>query len=141
MNSFNKRKASILVVEDNELDMLVLKVLLEKHFHLYIVDNGADAIKASEEFDFDIVLADINLGDPILDGVKTMKEIRKNKKNAALKIFAVTAYAENTELYVAEGFDHVLTKPVIKEEIFDLLNGSYKSYKFNEADLFKKNYN
>jgi CheY-like chemotaxis protein len=140
VNKVNKRKASILVVEDNELDMLVLKVLLEPHFHLYIVDNGADAVKAAGEFDFDIVLADINLGVPAMDGIKTMKEIRKIKKNADLKIFAVTAYAENAELYLHEGFNQVLTKPVIKEEIFEILNETYESYKFNDVDLRKKNY-
>lgn len=139
MNALNKRKASILIVEDNELDMLVLKVLLERHFHLYIVSNGIDAIQASKEFDFDIVLADINLGDAAMDGVKTMKKIRENKKNADLKIFAVTAYAENSEHYLAEGFNQVLTKPVIKEEIFDILNETYEAYKFGEVNLQKKN--
>ena len=139
MNTFNKRKASVLILEDNELDMLVLKVLLERHFHLYIVSNGADAVKAAEEFDFDIVLADINLGAPGMDGVKTMKMIRQIKKNAQLKIFAVTAYAENSEYYLAEGFNEVLTKPVIKEEIFDILNETYEANKFSEDNLLKKN--
>lgn len=139
MNTFNKRKASVLILEDNELDMLVLKVLLERHFHLYIVSNGADAVKAAEEFDFDVVLADINLEDPEMDGVKTMKLIRQIKKNEELKIFAVTAYAENSEHYLAEGFNQVLTKPVIKEEIFDILNETYEACKYSEANLLKKN--
>ena len=141
MNNLNKRKANILIVEDNELDMLVLKVLLERHFNLFIVTNGQEAIKATAEFDFDVVLADINLGDPKMDGVRTMKEIRTNKKNAELKIFAVTAYAENSEHYLAEGFNQVLTKPVIKEEIFDILNQTYEGYKFSDIALQKKNYN
>ncbi|MBA3682993.1 MAG: response regulator [Bacteroidetes bacterium] len=138
MNNLNKRKASILIVEDNELDILVLKVLLERHFNLYIVSNGQDAVNAAREFDFDVVLADINLGDPNMDGVQTMKEIRSNKKNAALKIFAVTAYAENRQHYLDEGFNQVLTKPVIKEEIFDILNETYDSSKFENIDLQKK---
>ncbi len=141
MNNLNKRKANILIVEDNELDMLVLKVLLERHFNLYIVSNGQEAINAAKEFDFDVVLADINLGDPKMDGVKTMQEIRKIKKNEALKIFAVTAYAENSGYYLAEGFNQVLTKPVIKEEIFAILNETYEAYKFGEEHFQKKSYN
>lgn len=139
MKDLNKRKANILIIEDSELDILVLKVLLERHFNLYIVTNGNDAINASIEFDFDVVLADINLGDEAMDGVRTMKEIRSIEKNAALKIFAVTAYAENSEYYLAEGFNQVLTKPVIKEEIFDILNQTYDARKFGEVD-FKKSY-
>jgi CheY-like chemotaxis protein len=40
----SSNKPSILIVEDNHLDILVLKVLLEKYFNLYIVTNGSDAL-------------------------------------------------------------------------------------------------
>lgn len=124
MTITNNNKPSILIVEDNHLDILVLKVLLEKYFNLYIVTNGADALYAAEEFAFDVILTDINLGDPNMDGVVVMKKMRENKKNADLKIYAVTAYAENIEYLIEQGFNDVLTKPVIKDEIFDILNGS-----------------
>jgi len=90
----NIKKASVLVVEDNHLDMLVIKVLLEKYFNLYIVSNGEDALKAADEFEFDVVLLDINLGDHLMDGVKVMKKLREDEKTKDLKIYAVTAYAE-----------------------------------------------
>ncbi len=142
MNNINKKRPSILVVEDNHLDILVIKVLLEKHFNLYIVTNGEEAVKAANEFEFDIVLTDINLGNHILDGVKVMKLIRENKKNERLKIFAVTAYAENREYYLESGFNEVFTKPVIKEEIFEFLNETVaESYKFSNVFIRKNNYN
>ncbi|MDP1800507.1 MAG: response regulator [Bacteroidota bacterium] len=132
----NIKKASVLVVEDNHLDMLVIKVLLEKYFNLYIVSNGEDALKAAEEFDFDVVLADINLGDNLMDGVKVMRKLRENERTKDLKIFAVTAYAENIEYYLEAGFDDVLTKPVIKEEIFEILHSSISvNHKFSEPIL------
>ena len=139
MENLNKKRAAILVVEDNHLDILVIKVLLEKHFNLYIVTSGKDALKAAEDFDFDIVLSDINLGNGSMDGVQVMKALRESKKNKHLKIFALTAYAENREYYLEAGFNEVLTKPVIKEEIFDILNESVtEEYKFSEIVL-KKN--
>ena len=138
----NIKTASMLVVADNHLDMLVIKVLLEKYFNLYIVSNGADALKAAEEFYFDVVLADINLGDHLMDGVKVMKKLRENNKTKDLKIFAVTAYAENIEYYIEAGFNDVLTKPVIKEEIFDILQRSISgTYKFPEVVLKNGNNN
>jgi CheY-like chemotaxis protein len=118
----NQKKAAILIVEDNHLDILVIKVLLEKYFNLYIVTNGIDALYAAEEYDFDIILLDINLGDPSMDGIEVMKRLRKNKKTEALKIFAVTAYADNEDYLIEQGFNDVLTKPVIKDEIFEILN-------------------
>lgn len=118
------KKASVLVVEDNHLDMLVIKVLLEKYFSLYIVSSGEEALIAAEEFEFDVVLLDINLGDNLMDGMKVMQLLRENQKTKDLKIYAVTAYAENVDYYLESGFNNVLTKPVIKEEIFDILQQS-----------------
>lgn len=136
MSGDNIKKASVLVVEDNHLDMLVIKVLLEKYFNLYIVSNGEDALKAADEFEFDVVLLDINLGDHLMDGVKVMKKLREDEKTKDLKIYAVTAYAENVEYYLEAGFNNVLTKPVIKEEIFDILQRSVpRNYKFSEITL------
>ena len=117
----------ILVVEDDHIDILVVKALLEKHFNLQIVQNGPDALKALEETNFDIVLADINLGDKNMDGVKLMKTIRENKNYDHIKVFAVTAYYENRNFFMEQGFDELLTKPVIKEEILDILNASIRN--------------
>ncbi len=127
----SSNKPSILIVEDNHLDILVLKVLLEKYFNLYIVSNGPDALYAAEEFVFDVILTDINLGDPNMDGVVVMKKMRENEKTRDLKIYAVTAYADNIEYLIEQGFNDVLTKPVIKDEIFDILNGSVSSINKN----------
>lgn len=127
----SSNKPSILIVEDNHLDILVLKVLLEKYFNLYIVTNGPDALYAAEEFVFDVILTDINLGDPNMDGVVVMKKMRENEKTRDLKIYAVTAYADNIEYLIEQGFNDVLTKPVIKDEIFDILNGSVSSINKN----------
>jgi CheY-like chemotaxis protein len=100
----SSNKPSILIVEDNHLDILVLKVLLEKYFNLYIVTNGSDALHAAEEFVFDVILTDINLGDPNMDGVAVMKKIRENQKTRDIKIYAVTGYADNKCYLWREGW-------------------------------------
>jgi len=118
---------NIMVVEDNHIDVLVVKALLDKYFNLHIYNNGQDAIDAMDKMDFDIVLADINLQDEKMDGVDLMKRIRENKKHSRTKIFAVTAYYENRNYFLEQGFDELLTKPVIKEEILEILNQSITS--------------
>ena len=118
---------NVMVVEDNQIDALVVKALLDKHFNLHVVSNGHDAIAAMEKTDFDIVLTDINLGDESMDGIGLMKKIRENKKHDQTKIFAVTAYYENRNYFLEQGFDELLTKPVIKEEVLDILNQSIKT--------------
>jgi CheY-like chemotaxis protein len=120
----NKKFGNVLVVEDDHIDTLVVKALLDKHFNLQIVQNGHQAIQIMKEHNFDIVLADINLGDEAMDGIKLMKTIRENKLHDSIKVFAVTSYYENRNFFIEQGFDELLTKPVIKEEILEILNAS-----------------
>jgi CheY-like chemotaxis protein len=122
MYSLKNKSISILVVEDNPLDTLIVRTLLQPYFNLETVSDGYDALKIIEKIKFDIVLMDINLGEDTMDGISLMKKIKKSEKHKNIKIIAVTAYSENTELYLHKGFDEVYTKPVIKEDIFDYIN-------------------
>jgi CheY-like chemotaxis protein len=120
------KKINILVIEDNHLDILVVKVLLEKDFNLHVVTNGYDALKELNEFSFDIILCDINLGDENMDGIRVAQLIRENEKLKDIKIFALTAHNENREFFVNKGFNDLMTKPVIKEEIIEIIENSYR---------------
>ena len=122
MYSLKNKAISILVVEDNPLDTLIVKTLLQPYFNIETVSDGYDALNIIKEIRFDIILMDINLGIDTIDGISLMKKIRKNMKYNHIKIFAVTAYAENTDSFITDGFDGVYIKPVIKEEIFDFIN-------------------
>ena len=122
MYSLKNKTISILVVEDNPLDTLIVKTLLQPYFNIETVSDGYDALVIIEEIKFDIILMDINLGPESMDGIALMKKIRKNEKHDNIKIIAVTAYSDNTDMYYAEGFDEVYIKPVIKEDIFEYIN-------------------
>lgn len=122
MYNLKNKAISILVVEDNPLDTLIVKTLLQNHFNLETVTNGYDALKIIEEIKFDIILMDINLGNENMDGTAVMKLIKGNEKHQAIKIFAVTAYAEDVNFFIEQGFDELYVKPVIKEEMFEFIN-------------------
>lgn len=124
MYNFKNKSISILIVEDNPLDTLIVKTLLQPHFNIETVANGEDALNIIEEIKFDIILMDINLGDENLNGIQVMKSIKKNHRHTHIKIFAVTAYPEENESYIEQGFDAFFIKPVIKEEIFEYINES-----------------
>ncbi len=119
------KSISILVVEDNPLDKLIVQTLLQQHFTLEVVSNGHDALEIIEKIKFDIILMDINLGDDNMNGFDVMRIIRKNPTHKDIKIFAVTAYAESPEHFIEQGFDELYVKPVIKEEMFEFINKNY----------------
>lgn len=126
MYNLKSKPISILVVEDNPLDSLIVKTLLQPHFNLEIVSDGYDALTIIEKIKFDIILMDINLGDDTMDGISLMKKIKKSEKHNGIKIFAVTAYAESRDFFIEQGFDELYVKPVIKEDVFEFINNHKK---------------
>lgn len=121
-----KKIASILIVDDDRISVMIAEALLQKYFHIHSAANGPEAMSVMEQEQIDIVLMDINLGDEVMDGIKTMKAIRQDGRYAHAKIFAVTACSDNDkEWYLQQGFDDLYIKPIIKEEMIEVINQSF----------------
>lgn len=132
MYSLKNKSISILIVEDNPLDTLIVQTLLQPHFNIETVSNGNDALNIIEEIKFDIVLMDINLGDDELNGIHVMKLIKEKKEHKHMKFFAVAAFPESDrDYYIDQGFDELFIKPVIKEEIFEYIDKVSKNTSFS----------
>lgn len=110
----------VLVAEDHRINQMYIRACLEKSGHFCrIAPTGVEALEALEQEAFDLVLMDIQM--PELDGVGATQQIRKMDADYRdIPIIALTANAlpEQVELYLAEGMNDVLTKPV---EIPDLM--------------------
>ena len=120
----------ILVAEDNAVNQfLIKKILSEWNLECKIVKNGKEAIELLEVEKFDIVLMDIRM--PIMNGIIATKNIRNVQKKYDLRIIALTANAieEGSLEYWEAGFNDVLIKPFIQEDLLKLLimNSSRKS--------------
>ena len=111
----------ILVVEDDLLQCYIAKKILADKFEVVCVNNGYEAMDMLEKYEFDIVLMDINLGDPEMDGIRVMRNMRQQKRFKHTKIVAVTAHAHLREWYISEGFNELIVKPIISETIFDII--------------------
>ncbi len=112
---------TILLVEDDEISCVITSRLLSREYQVLIAHNGHDGLYTYQHCAPDLVLMDINLGDPNMDGVRTMQEIRTGNPNAL--IFALTALDSNREKEALDvaGFDGVLTKPYEVSELRDTL--------------------
>ena len=102
--------ADILVVDDNPMNLSVIKGLL-KATKVFVTtsESGADAIDKIKDGDFDVVLLDHMM--PGLDGVETLAKIREIKPD--LPVYALTANSVSGEEYYKEkGFNGYLAKPV-----------------------------
>jgi HAMP domain-containing protein/signal transduction histidine kinase/CheY-like chemotaxis protein len=113
----------VLIVDDDMRNIFALSTVLEEHdMVITSADNGRDAVKILQsQADIDIVLMDIMM--PEMDGIDTMREIRRIPHLKALPIIAVTAKAMkgDREKCIEAGAWDYLSKPVDTEQLLAVL--------------------
>jgi signal transduction histidine kinase/CheY-like chemotaxis protein len=108
----------VLVVEDNKINQMITKKILEKNKMICdVADNGMDAVKMVEKKAFDVILMDIHM--PGISGIEATKKIREFNKD--LPIIALTAVTidENLDDFYRAGFNEIIPKPFKTEEFFE----------------------
>ena len=122
----NKNKISgksILVVDDDkDTQYTVGEILKESGFNVIFAGNGLECLSELNKNSVDLVLLDIMM--PKMDGFETIKNIRKNSSLRGLKVIALTAYAmlDNKEVIEKNGFDDIITKPIITNTLLEKIN-------------------
>jgi CheY-like chemotaxis protein len=115
----------VLIVDDDMRNIFALSSVLEEHDMVIVAaDNGRDAIQTlRNRRDIDVVLMDIMM--PEMDGIDTMREIRKIPHLRSLPIIAVTAKAMkgDREKCIEAGAWDYLSKPVDPEQMLAVLRG------------------
>ncbi len=122
--SFIAPKASVLVVDDNRINLYVVENLL-KRTRLKITScmSGRETLELMKNNSYDIVLLDHMM--PEMDGIETLREIRKmpvNKsKDAVIIALTANAVAGVREMYLKEGFDDYMSKPIDGKKLEKIL--------------------
>ncbi len=113
----------VLIVDDDMRNIFALATVLEEQDMVTVsADNGRDAIRILQaQPDVDIVLMDIMM--PEMDGIDTMREIRRIPQLKSLPIIAVTAKAMkgDREKCIEAGAWDYLSKPVDTEQLLAVL--------------------
>ena len=112
----------ILIVEDNELNQMLAKELLQRaHFQTQVANNGKEALDMLDTQEFDLVLMDIQM--PEMDGITATKEIRKQARFKDLPIIAMTAHtmAGDREKSLDAGMNDHVSKPINPAHLFNTI--------------------
>ena len=114
---------TILYVEDDKINALIIKKLLQGKYQVEIAVDGQSCLNILNHQQFDLILMDINLGNDKMDGIQAMHEIRKNLGQKAPQIIAVTAFAmpEDQDRFLKHGFNAYIAKPIDENELVSLL--------------------
>lgn len=105
--------STILIVEDNDKNMKLLRDILRYHGHTTLeATSGADGVRQALASRPDLILMDIQL--PDIDGIEALRRIRSEAALDAVPVLAVSASVmpDEQQQIVASGFDAYVTKPI-----------------------------
>jgi len=113
--------ARVLLVEDNKVNQMVARKLLEKqHCIVSIANNGVEALDALQKGDFHLVLMDCQM--PVMDGFEATRKVRQSGNQ--IPIIALTANAQNTDrdACLKAGMNDFLSKPFDPRKLYRLIS-------------------
>ena len=114
----------ILVVEDNERNLKLLRDVLEyAGYQVRAAQTAEDGISSAISDPPDLVLMDLQL--PGIDGFEALRLLRESPRTAAVPVVAVTAQAmkQDRERALAAGFNGYVEKPISVRAFTDQVRG------------------
>ena len=113
---------SILVAEDNEINVEILRAMLRQlGFECDVAPNGKEALRMAMDTPYDIVLMDVNM--PVMDGLTATREIRSklpqtaNKKDLPIIAFTAATLPDNIAEIINAGMNDHIAKPYSLETL------------------------
>ena len=108
--------ANILVVDDNPMNLTVIKGLLKAtKVFVTTAGSGEEALDKVRVETFDVVLLDHMM--PGMDGIETLGKIREIRPNLPIYALTANAMAGGAEFYMSKGFNGYLAKPIDSREL------------------------
>ncbi len=120
-----EREPRVLLAEDHAVNRKVVELLLgQVGVDLTCVENGAEAVAATAEASFDLILMDMQM--PVMDGLTAIRAIRQDeraRRTPPTPIWALSANAlpEHIQASMAAGADGHLTKPISGAALVEVL--------------------
>ena len=122
----------ILVVDDDrDMQGNILEILEKADFQVFSADNGEEAVKATKEHNFDLVLLDLIM--PGMGGMEALPIIKRECPGT--KVIMITAFStiDNAVEAMRKGADDYITKPFKINELMMAVKKTLEEAKFQEC--------
>ena len=114
----------VLLAEDNQINAVLATTIIKRGGHqVDIAQNGAEAVKAVTESDYDLILMDMHM--PEVDGLEATRRIRRlgqGKRKIPIIALTANAMAADRQKCIAAGMDDFLSKPFEPADLTALLS-------------------
>ena len=120
---------SILIVDDNPVNMKLIRVLLTgEGYNVRTAADAQEALETLKECYPDLILMDIQL--PGIDGLELTLRLKSNPATRGIKILGLTAYAMkgDEERIIAAGCDGYIPKPIDTRTLPGVIRQYLKGY-------------
>lgn len=116
--SINLEGIHALLVEDNLINVMVAKQILQKaKLVVDVANNGEEALEKVKENDYDVILMDIQM--PVMDGYTATKEIRKFNTDIPILALSASVFMEVKDKISASGMNGFIFKPFKPEDLLE----------------------
>jgi signal transduction histidine kinase/DNA-binding LacI/PurR family transcriptional regulator/CheY-like chemotaxis protein/HPt (histidine-containing phosphotransfer) domain-containing protein len=111
---------NILAVDDNAINLNVICGLLRQcGVTVFAAASGEEAIEMLRKDQYNLVFMDHMM--PEMDGIETTKRIREMGINTPVIALTANAITSAKEILLASGMDDYLSKPIVKEQLYEIL--------------------
>ena len=120
--SFHAPKARILAVDDNKMNLIVVRNLLKAtQIKIDIAGGGQECIDMVKNNIYDIILLDQMM--PEMDGTECLNILRTEKlcENTPIIVLTANALSGARDSFIKQGFDDYLSKPIVPLELENML--------------------
>lgn len=123
-NSYTAPDARVLVVDDNSMNLTLMEALLKRtKISVDLAASGKGCLELTKINSYDIIFMDHMM--PELDGIETLKLLREDgdnpNKDAIVIALTANAVAGCKEMYLENGFNDYLSKPVIASVLDEVI--------------------
>lgn len=130
--SFRAPEAEILVVDDNDMNLFVFENLLKKtQVKITKCTSGEACLDLVCEKHFDVIFLDHMM--PGMDGIETLRQMKEMEeypsKGAPVIALTANAIVGVREMYLEEGFDDYLSKPIAGDDLESMLQKYIPAHK------------
>lgn len=128
----------LLLVEDNEELLYLMKRILSRNYHVLIAKNGIEALEIVKENEIDIVISDVMM--PEMDGLELCRNLKSDLETSHISVILLTAkntVEDRVECYNA-GADGYIAKP-FELKILEARINNFINHKRSKQEEFRSN--
>ena len=138
MGTHQTNEHHLLLVEDNEELLYLMKRILSRNYHVLIAKNGIEALEIVKENEIDIVISDVMM--PEMDGLELCRNLKSDLETSHISVILLTAkntVEDRVECYNA-GADGYIAKP-FELKILEARINNFINHKRSKQEEFRSN--